>query len=159
MVRPALLVPAVLLVTGCFAAPPPSQRVADVAREVNLAARFGRMELALEHTSEGERSHFSRHRQDWGNGVRVLDLDITGLSMKDAENATVQLDIQWMRVDEDLLRTTRVEQSWRGTTEDNGWSLVRERRVSGDLGLFGERVARADPEPHADVQFPSKTIR
>lgn len=147
------------LVTGCFAAPPPSQRVADVAREVNLAARFGRMEVALEHTSEGARARFSEHRRDWGNAVRVLDLELTGLSMKDAENATVVVDIQWMRVDEDLLRSTRVEQSWRGSTEDRGWSLVRERRVGGDLGLFGERVARLDPEPHQDVQFASKTIR
>ena len=55
---------------------------------------------------------------------------------------------------------TRVEQMWRGSTGDKGWSLVRERRISGDIGLFGERVARLDtPEPHGDVQFPSKTIR
>src|SRR6516225_2639132 len=100
-----------LLVAGCFAPPPPSQRVTDVARTVNEAARFGRMELALEHTADGAREHFQKHRETWGNLVRVLDFELSSLSMKDAENATVLVDIQWMRVDEDLLRTTRIEQT------------------------------------------------
>jgi hypothetical protein len=151
---------ACLLLSGCFAPPPPSQRVADVARDVNEAARFGRMDLALEHTADGAREHFAKHRASWGNSVRVLDFELSSLSMKDTENARVLVDIQWMRVDEDLLLMTRVEQMWRGSTGDKGWSLVRERRISGDIGLFGERVARLDtPEPHGDVQFPSKTIR
>jgi len=148
------------LLPGCMAPPPPSQRVADVAREVNLAARFGRMDLALEHTAEGARPSFTKRRIDWGGRVRVLDFELSALSMKDTENATVVVDIQWMRIDEELLRLTRVEQTWRGGNEDHGWVLVRERRVGGDMGLFGERVARLDQkEPHGDVQFPSKTIR
>jgi hypothetical protein len=158
--RPALFALCGVLLAGCFAPPPPSQRVADVAREVNTAARFGRMDVALEHTADGARSHFAKHREAWGGDVRVLDLELTALSMKDTENATVVVEIQWMRVDEDTLKMTRVEQTWRGATGDHGWTLVRERRVGGDIGLFGERVARLEPtEPHGDVQFPSKTIR
>ena len=149
-----------VLLSGCFAPPPPSQRVAEVAREVNTAARFGRMDVALEHTADGMRGHFSKHREMWGGEIRVLDLELSALSMKDTENATVVVDIQWMRLDEDTLRMTRVEQTWRGATGDHGWTLVRERRVGGDIGLFGERVARLEPAaPRGDVQFPSKTIR
>jgi hypothetical protein len=145
---------------ACMAPQPPSQRVADVARETNLAARFGRMDFALEHTADGAREHFGKRRAAWGNAVRVLDFELSGLKMKDSENATVMVDIQWMRVDEDVLKTTRVEQSWRGGTEDHGWVLVRERRIGGDLGLFGERVAHLDaPRTHDDVQFATKTIR
>jgi hypothetical protein len=148
-----------LAAVGCIA-PPASQRVADVAREVNLAARFGRMDLALEHTADGARRHFSAHRSEWGGPVRVLDLELSSLSMQDNENAVVLVDIQWSRPEENTLHLTRIEQTWRGGTEDRGWMLVRERRVSGDLGLFGERVARAEPrETHSDVQFASKTIR
>ena len=158
--RPSVLLLSCLLVAGCFAPPPPSQRVTEVVRTVNEAARFGRMELALEHTADGAREHFAKHREAWGNAVRVLDFELSSLSMKDTENATVLVDIQWMRVDEDTLRMTRVEQTWRGAAGDRGWSLVRERRVGGDIGLFGERIARLDPPPqHGDVQFPSKTIR
>lgn len=155
-----LLAVCLATIPACMAPRPPSQRVADVARETNLAARFGRMDFALEHTADGAREHFSKRRLDWGNAVRVLDFELSGLRMKDAENAVVMVDIQWMRVDEDTLKVTRVEQSWRGGAEDHGWMLVRERRVSGDLGLFGERVARLDHEkPHGDVQFATKTIR
>jgi hypothetical protein len=143
-----------------MAPPPPSQRVAEVARETNLAARFGRMEFALEHTADGARRHFERRRSLWGNDVRILDLELTGLHMNGAENATILVDIQWMRIDEDTLRVTRVEQGWRGGAQDHGWVLVRERRVGGDLGLFGERVARAEaPAPHGDAQFATKVIR
>jgi hypothetical protein len=149
-----------LLLVGCFAPPPPSARVADIARDVNEAARFGRMDVALEHTADGARDHFAKHRAKWGNEVRVLDFELSSLNMKDSEHATVLVDIQWMRVDEDLLHLTRVEQTWRGASGDHGWSLVRERRIGGDIGLFGERVARLEPpEQHGDVQFPSKTIR
>jgi hypothetical protein len=133
--------------------------VSDIARETNEAARFGNMTLALEHTADGARDHFARHRETWGGAVRVLDFELSSLSMKDNEHATVLVDIEWMRVDEDLLRSTRVEQTWRGAGQDHGWSLVRERRIGGDIGLFGERVARLDPpKQHGDVQFPSKTI-
>jgi hypothetical protein len=149
-----------LALPACLPAPPPAQRVSEVAREVNEAARFGRMELALEHTAAGTQRHFTKRRSEWGKAVRVLDFELSGLSMHDAENATVMVDIQWMRVDEDSLRLTRVEQTWRGAIEDRGWTLVRERRVGGDLGLFGEPVARAAPGPaHGDVQFAAKTIR
>src|SRR6185503_10469254 len=102
---------------GCIS-PPPSQRVADVAREVNLAARFGRMDLALEHTATGARRHFSAHRSQWGGPVRVLDMELSGLSMQDAENAIVLVDFQWARIDENTMRSTRIEQTWRGGTED-----------------------------------------
>jgi hypothetical protein len=155
-----LLAACLAVVPACMAPQPPSQRVADVARETNLAARFGRMDFALEHTADGAREHFSKRRSAWGNAVRVLDFELSGLKMKDSENATVLVDIQWMRMDEDTLKTTRVEQSWRGGAEDHGWVLTREHRVSGDLGLFGERVARLDAlPPHEDIQFATKVIR
>jgi hypothetical protein len=145
---------------ACFAVGPPSQKVAEVARDTNVASRFGSLEPLLDHTAEEVRDSVIQRRAEWGNSVRVLDLELAGLKMPDSENATVLLDFQWMRLDEDLLHQTRVEQTWRGISEGKGWELVRERRLSGDFGLFGERIARAEPKsPREDVQFPSKTIR
>jgi hypothetical protein len=149
-----------LALPACFATGPPSQKVAEVARDTNVASRFGSLEPLLDHTAEEVRDSVIQRRAQWGNAVRVLDLELAGLKMPDSENATVLLDFQWVRLDEDLLHQTRVEQTWHGVDEGKGWQLVRERRLSGDFGLFGERIARAETKaPRDDVQFPSKTIR
>jgi len=154
-----LLLAACLGLSGCLS-PPPAQRVSDVAREVNLATRFGQLDTALQHAAEGERRTFAAHRATWGGPVRVLDIELSSLSMQDNENAVLLIDFQWSRPEENTLHVTRVEQTWRGGIEDKSWLIVRERRVSGDLGLFGERVPRIEhTEAPEDVQFASKTIR
>ena len=145
-----------LLQTSCIAPQGPASRATDAARELNLAARFGRMDVAVGRTSAGARSSFLERRAEWGKNVRVLDVELAGMAMKNPQNAMIYVDVAWVRMDEGALRTTRVAQTWRDV--DSGWELVREQRIAGDLGLFGEYVERAQPV-HRDVQFPSKTIR
>jgi hypothetical protein len=145
-----------LLQASCIAPQGPASRATDAARELNLAARFGRMDLAVGRTSAGARSSFFERRAEWGKNVRVLDVELAGMAMKNHQNALIYVDVAWVRMDEGALRNTRVAQTWRDV--DSGWQLVREQRVAGDLGLFGEYVERARPV-HRDVQFPSKTIR
>jgi hypothetical protein len=146
----------VLSQVSCLAPQGPASRATDAARELNLAARFGRMDVAVGRTSAGARSSFLERRAEWGKNVRVLDVELAGMAMKNHENALIYVDVAWVRMDEGALRTTRVAQTWRDA--DSGWQLVREQRVAGDVGLFGEYVERARPA-HRDVQFPSKTIR
>jgi hypothetical protein len=118
------------------------------------------MDMALEHTADGTREHFMKRHADWGGRIRVFDMELTGFRMPDSEHATVLVDYQWMRIEENTLRQTRVEQTWRSGTKDSGWVITRERRLSGDVGLFGEIVARKEaPEAPQDAQFPTKTIR
>lgn len=151
-----------LLVSACFVAcvvpPTPAERVTDVARQLNLATRFGRMDVALEKTAKGARDTFMARRSDWGKEIRVVDFELAGLEMPDADHATVMVDVQWVKMAESTLHTTRIAQTWRNGDEE-GWKLVREKRAAGDVGLFGERIAMADAPPREDVQFPSKTIR
>ena len=144
--------------TACIAPPPPAQRVADAARELNLGARFGRMDVAMGRTAPGARKHFAERRQQWGGEVRVLDVELAGLDMPDHDNATVIVDTLWVRQSEGSLRHTRIEQRWKNEVE-GGWRLVRERRLDGDLGLFGERVTVLHPEPRGDVHFATRVIR
>lgn len=155
MIRPALLLCLALGLGACMLPPTQSQRVTDSARELNLATRFGRMDVALGHTAKGARDLFLERRAEWGKNVRIVDVELSGLAMKDELNATVQVDVSWVRIDDDTLRTTRITQVWR---DDGGWHLVREQRAAGDLGLFGEPVL-LEPSAPGDVQFASKTIR
>ena len=142
--------------TACIAPQGPASRATDAARELNLAARFGRMDVAVGRTSAGARQSFLERRAEWGKNLRVLDVELAGMSMKNPQNALIYVDVAWVRMDDSALRSTRVAQSWRDV--DAGWQLVREQRVAGDMGLFGEYVERVHAE-RRDVQFPSKTIR
>lgn len=158
--RIAFVIAGLSLATGCMMVPPtPSQKLTEVARDTNLAARFGRMDMALENTADGARDHFSSRRSEWGNDVRVVDVELSGLKMTDTDKATVLVDYQWVRMDEGVLRSTRVEQRWEIPEEHGGWFLVGEKRLEGDFGLFGDRVATVHPVARGDVHFPSKTIR
>ncbi len=140
---------------SCITPPPASERATSAARELNVATRFGRMDIALEATAPSFRSDFSKRHAQWGEGIRVLDLELAGLQMKDSRNAAVSVDVSWSPVNSSLLQRTRLEQTW--TDQGHGFVLVRERRIAGDIGLFGEASVRP-PEPHPDMHFPTKTI-
>jgi hypothetical protein len=145
-----------LSIVGCMAPPGPAHRATEAARELNIAARFGRMDIAVGHTAPGARGSFLERRTEWGKNVRVVDIELASMNMKDPKNAMIYVDVAWTRMDEGSLRTTRVAQTWKD--HDAGWQLVREQRVAGDMGLFGEYV-EVVRTPQRDVHFPSKTIR
>jgi hypothetical protein len=149
------LIGGALALSACLAPQTPAARATDAARELNLAARFGRMDVAIGHTATGARAPFLERRAEWGKELRVLDVELAGLSMKDPRQAVVLVDVAWMRMSEGALRSTRIAQTWR---DDEGWQLVREQRLAGDIGLFGEQVVLQRPEAR-DAHFPSKTIR
>jgi hypothetical protein len=141
---------------ACMPSQIPAREVSDVARDLNLATRFGRMDLAAEHTSEAHRPRFLESRADWGADVRVVDIELARLDVPDSETAEVLVDVSWVRIDEGLLRSTRVRQNWQNP--GGGWQLSGEERIAGDVGLFGENVTILRPE-RRDTHFPTKTIR
>jgi hypothetical protein len=140
---------------ACMAPPTQAQRATDAARELNLATRFSRMDLALGGTSKGAQQAFLERRAEWGKNIRIVDIELAGLAMSDETHATIQVDVSWVRVNDDTLRVTRIMQAW---LDDGGWHLTREQRMAGEIGLFGEPVNLTPATPH-DVQFQSVTIR
>jgi len=142
---------------ACMAPITPAQKLTEAAQELNLEARFGRMDMAVTRASPTAREAFLERRSEWGRDVRVVDVALVGMAFEeDQEAALVTVDIAWTRMDEGSLRSTRVAQVWRD--RDGSWQLTRERRVAGDVGLFGEQVEIVRPTSK-DVQFASKTIR
>jgi hypothetical protein len=154
------IVPLVLAVVSLGACTPPqvpSQTVSEVARELNVAARFGRMDVALEHTAPDERDAFVERHSNWGRDVLVLDVELGHLQMDGTEKAVVVVDVAWMRMDEGLLRSTQVQQTWENP--GGGWVLAEEVRHAGDRGLLEQDVIVLRPDHQVDVHVPSKTIR
>lgn len=145
-----------LCASGCLMPPSRAQKLNDAARDLNVAARFGRVDLAAQRADESARETFLKRRALWGRGIRVMDAELGGIQMQGDDRATVIVDVAWLRDGEGVLRTTRLAQSWADSR--NGWLLEREKRVAGDLGLFGEATA---PQPNAskrDVHFATRVI-
>jgi hypothetical protein len=155
--RNSVLWLSVCALAGCMPLGAPAQQISDIARDVNIATRFGRMDVAIEHTAEAHRSEFMRQRADWGKDLRILDVEISKLELKGVDAAEVFVDVGWVRMDEGLLRSTRVKQHWQN--EGNDWQLDAEERLSGDVGLLGEKVVVLRPDAPRDVHFPVKTLR
>jgi hypothetical protein len=149
--------PLVALSLGaCMMPPPASEKATDAARELNLEARFGSVDVAAGLAANGARDEFIRRRATWGRDIRIVDVELGGLSMPDSSHAVFQVDYAWMRMDEDGLRSTRVSQKW--SSSGGAWALDSEKRVAGDVGLFGEEVDVLRPPQH-DTQFATKVIR
>lgn len=143
---------------GCPAHQSTQARMQDAASELNVNARFGRMEMAAEHVAPTAKEQFFERRKAWGNRIRVADYEFGGMRMhKGEEDAEMIVKIAWYRVDEGDLRQTTLKQKWHDFK--GSWKLTEETRIDGDVGLLGEHVQQVAPANTGPrhAQFP--TIR
>lgn len=148
---------AACLCQACMLHQSSSERLVDVASDLNTAARFGQFNTATEYTAPASREVFLERRQTWGNEIRVVDVSLGNINIKDDKHADVTVHYAWTRHDEGVLRNTSVLQNWENP-EARGWRLQREKRIGGDLGLFGETVPRAVEATRPDVHFPTRSL-
>jgi PBP1b-binding outer membrane lipoprotein LpoB len=153
--RPIFVLPFAAFFVGCMTGVAPLQRVSDASNETNLASRFGQVEVALSHVDSSMRTDFSTRRAQWGQSIRVLESDTVGITLVDETHATVTIEVSWVSLSDNLLRSTKLQQEWEN--KKAGWLLMRERRLSGESGLFGETLTQLEP-PHPDVHRPSRTL-
>lgn len=134
--------------SGCGLAPvTPTAKLAEAAYDLNEAARFGRMDVALEHVKDTVREDFSRKHARWGKAVRIVDYEVASVVVRKDGDADVTLTINWQRPDETSMRSTELSQRWsspRGT-----WWLMTEEERGGDPGLLG--LVPAMPAPPSDA--------
>lgn len=141
--------------TACFAPPNMTDRLADASYNLNQAARFGRMDVALENVGLKVRDQFAKEHLHWGRAIRVVDFEMNGLSMASKDEADVFVAISWQRTDEATLRVTHLTQRWK--SEKGTWRMDSEERKAGDYGLLGEHALVLEPEPQ-HAQFPTRVI-
>lgn len=142
---------------GCMAHQSSGQRLLDAARELNEAARFGRMDVAAGLTAKGARLSFLERRSTWGNDIRVMDVNVANIQVDDDEHAQVVVEVAWTHLSDSTLRNTQLTQRWENI-QLAGWKLAREQRTGGDGGLFGEKALSPHPVSHRDVHFPTKSL-
>jgi hypothetical protein len=144
------------LLVGCPAPTTGLGKAQETAQTFNLDARFGRNELVLDQVSPAEREEFSLHHRAWGMAVRVADVEVAGMKAHGDKDVDITVHVSWYRPEQQELRGTTLQQKWHAKTD--GWQLVGETRVDGDIGLLGEAVViEAPTTPKPPSQFP--TIR
>ena len=150
--RMAVVAGVVGLAVGCV----PPQGIASaqqVAQELNVDARFGRTEIAMDHVAPAARDSFSAHHRAWGGNIRIADVEMAGMHAHGEHEVDMFVQVAWYRPEEQELHSTTLQQNWK---DANGWQLTSEKRVDGDPGLFGEPVVYEAPsEPRAPAQFPT----
>ena len=144
---------AALVLTACATQTSGLARAQEAAQEMNLNARFGRMELAIETVAPEARETFADHRRAWGNKLRVADTEMAGLRRTGEADADVLVRVAWFRMADQDLKVTTVKQKWHDFKGD--WKLVSEARLDGDEGLLGEPVPEAPVRPREHTQFPT----
>ena len=130
----ALVLAGAVAVGGC-AAPSRAQRVQEAAYELNMGLRFGHNTQALGKVAIDHRRDFLRRHREWSQRLRIVDLDLAGLDVRD-EGADVFVSVLWQPVDETTVRTTVIQQTWKD--QRGSWQLVDEKRAQGDSGLIDE---------------------
>jgi hypothetical protein len=143
----------VSVLAGCPAPPTALARAQQAALELNQDLRFGRNELVMDHVAPATRETFAAQHRAWGSSVRIADVELAGLQSHGEHELDVFVRVAWYRSEEQELRATTLQQSWR---DDDGWKLTSERRLEGDAGLLGEPVVYERPEaPRVPAQFPT----
>jgi hypothetical protein len=154
---PALLV--CLALAGCILPPSSSQLLAESADDLSNAARFGRMDLAIEHVKDSAREDYTKKHAGWGRVVRVVDYEFSGLQKRKDGDADVYVTVSWHRMNETTMRMTELAQRW--TDKRGTWWLTSEEERGGDPGLLAELAPRMDdgvpPQPRPS-RYQPKTI-
>lgn len=124
--------------------------------------RFGRNEVAAQDVSDPYRQLFLDRHKEWGNDIRIGDVDLTGMKIT-GDKAEVGVKISWYRTAEGDLKVTAIKQTWHD--QKGTWRLMSEERLDGPDGLWGENPKG---EPGAaplnanakkkNTQFPTYTL-
>ena len=145
-----------VFVSGCLAPPTSAERLGNAAYELNMATRFGRMDVAGANVATEAQAEFSRRHRPWGRDIRVVDLELLGMQLASENEAEVELSVSWHRLDETVMRATTVVQRWENLK--GGWKLVAEAPSAGAPNLFPPPAKpRKDGAAKADPPGPEKT--
>jgi hypothetical protein len=139
---------------ACAMPPGPLASAQEAAQALNTDARFGRTEITMDHVAPPARDAFTAHHRGWGTTVRVADLELAGMRAKNEHDVEILVRVAWYRLDEQELHVTTLKQGW---NDKNGWQLVNETRMDGDVGLLGEPIVFEEPPggARAPAQFPT----
>lgn len=149
MLLPRVAVLGLLLATvGCMPPVMPADKLTDSAYSVVEAARFGRMDIVISAVKPADQAAYAESHADWGGIIRILDIEYGGAKLTGGDKAVVMMTVAWQRLDESMLRSTSLKQTWQLASEQR-WVIVKEEIAGGDAGLIKEPELDVDGKPLA----------
>lgn len=127
-----------VLFVGCMA-PSRAQRAQESIYEANMGMRFGAMSGALEMVEPKARKAFIEQHGAWHKDLRIVDLEITGMSQRPDNDFDVSVVVAWQRSTETTMHVTTLVQRW--GNPDGRWVWREEKRAQGDAGLVNDATA------------------
>ena len=113
----------------------PSEKLNDSIRGMNDAARWGRIDLALQYIKPEYRERFLVSHHNWGRDIKVADSELLRIEMApDRKTAVALVGISWYDLDSMTLRNTVVKQAWQ--ERDGGFVMNAEDVFEGDAELL-----------------------
>jgi hypothetical protein len=137
--RLAALVLGISVFAGCVSPPSGGERLISEANQVVTAARFGRMDLVLACVKPELRTGFAASHAEWGSKIRILDMEYGGATPIDEKKAVVAVNVAWSRLDETIVRSTALRQTWEFGEER--WQIIGEEVADGDPKLLSNGIA------------------
>lgn len=134
--RPLLALSAALAlsVAACMPTQMPADKLTDAAYGIVEAARFGRMDILLQTVAAAKQSDYADSHAEWGNEIRILDIEYGGARMTGPDKAVVLMTVSWQRLDESTLRSSSLKQTW--TLGGDRWAIEDEVVAAGDKKLI-----------------------
>ena len=132
----ALTAALALQAVACMPTQMPADKLNDAAYGIVEAARFGRMDILLQTVSPAKQAEYADSHAEWGNDIRILDIEYGGARMIGPDKAIVLMTVSWQRLDESTLRSSSLKQTW--TLGGERWAIDEEIVAAGDKKLIKE---------------------
>lgn len=121
-----------------------------------MGLRFGAMSGAAQWVPANAKKKFLEQYGQWHKDIRIVDLDIVGMTPGPNECFDVLIAVSWQRSTDADIHSTTISQRW-GNPKGQ-WALLSSERVQGDRGLIADATP-ADAVDTAAAQSPSWSSR
>jgi len=125
----------------------PSEKLNDSIRGMNDAARWGRIDIALQYVEPVYRHKFLVSHHGWGRSIEVADAEVMRIAMApDRKSAAALVGFSWYSLDNMTLHSTVVKQTWE--ERDGSFVMASEEVFEGDAELLA--IPKVKPPVLAD---------
>jgi hypothetical protein len=114
----------------------PQARFQDSAYTLNDAARWGQVDLAMQHVSPKYLNRFAERHRAWGESISIAEIDLVRMKIaEDKRSAMSEISLSWYSDGGVTIYSSVITQTW---------EVVR-----GKFRLVDEAIRRGDPRVFA----------